>query len=474
MRILDLVPIVGAVALGSALLAAPGQHKQLARVGTAPTFAKNVAPLVFERCTSCHRAGEAAPFALVTYADIKKHGVEIAAVTKSRQMPPWKATGDCAFRDDLRLTDAQIETIQKWVAGGMPEGRAADTPRLPKFTNGWPLGTPDLVLKMPKAYTVRAEGPDIYRTFVLPTNLPQDTWIRAIDFRPGARTVVHHSLLFYDSSGQQRLRDGKDGQPGFNGGMGGGGRGALSLLNGGKRGSGSGSLGGWALGAQAAALPDGLAYFLPKNADLLLSTHFHPSGKVEEEQSTVGLYFAKKAPEMEFTGVQMPPLFGALTGLDIPAGEREYTIEDDYTLPTDVKAFGVSGHAHYIAKEMKMTALLPDGKTKTLLWIPDWDFSWQGQYMYQDYIALPKGTKLHTVIKYDNSGSNPRNPTAPPKRVRWGEQSTDEMGSVSLRMVAASDSDLSALQQDYTNHIRASLINRVRKGRPAATSAATP
>ena len=468
MRTLHVSLVLGALTVGSALLfGAEVRQARQVRAG-APTFAHAIAPIVFERCASCHRPGEAAPFALLSYADVKKHGPEIAAVTRSHVMPPWKATGDCAFRDDRRLTVTQIDTIQAWVAAGMPEGRAADTPRLPAFTEGWPLGVPDLVLKMPKAYTVRAEGPDIYRTFVLPTNLPVDTWVRAIDFRPGARSVVHHSLFFYDASGQLRQRDGQDGQPGFNGGMGGGGRGGLSLLSGGKRGTGSGSLGGWALGAQAAALPDGLAYFLPKSADILLSTHFHPTGKVEQEQSTVGLYFATKAPEKEFTGIQMPPLFGALSGLDIPAGASGYTIEDDYTLPADVKAFGVSGHAHYIAKEMKMTATLPNGKTRTLLWIPDWDFSWQGQYMYQDYVPLPKGTKLHTVIRYDNSATNPRNPTTPPKRVRWGEQSTDEMGSVSLRLVAANESDLASLQTDYLAHIRQSLMNMARGPRQSA------
>jgi len=463
MRILATILAPCSIGLGCMLLLAPPgpvNRTNPDKAKAAPSFTSSIAPIVFDKCTSCHRPGEAAPFALMNYADVKKHAPEIAAVTKSHVMPPWKADGDCAFRDDRRLTDAQIDIIQRWVTNGMPEGRAADMPRLPKFASGWPLGEPDLVVKMPKPYTVRAEGPDIYRTFVLPTNLPKDTWISAIDFRPGARSVVHHSLFFYDNSGQPRQRDGQDGQPGFNGGMGGGARGGLALLTGGRGGGGSGSLGGWALGAQPSFMPEGLAYFLPKNADLLLSTHFHPSGKVEQEQSMVGLYFAKKAPEREFTGVQMPPLFGALSGLDIPAGTKTYTIEDDYTLPADAKAFGVSGHAHYIAKEMKMTALLPDGKMKTLLWIPDWDFSWQGQYMYQDYVALPKGTKLHTVIRYDNSAENPRNPTSPPKRVRWGEQSTDEMGSVSLRIVAANESDLTILQDDYIKHIRESLMNR--------------
>lgn len=437
-----------------------------------PTFANGVASILFDHCASCHRPGEAAPFSLLTYADAKKHSGEIVAATKAKLMPPWKATSDCAFEGDNRLTDAQISTLQAWVANGTPEGNAANTPAPPKFTSGWKLGTPDLIVKMPKAFKVYAEGRDIYRTFVVPTNLPEDTYIRAIDFRPSAPSVVHHCLFFWDGTGSLRERDGQDGQPGFSGGMSGVSRrsagngqnergggvdrdaqAALSLLDSGKKGSTFGSLGGWALGAQPSFLPDGLANYLPKGADLILSTHFHPSGKAEEEQSMVGLYFAKKAPEKEFTGIQMPPFFGALNGLNIPAGEKNYAIEDSYTLPVDVKAFGVSGHAHYLGREMKMTATFPDGKTTTLFWIPDWDFAWQGQYIYQNYVDLPKGTKLHTRITWDNSTSNPRNPTNPPKQVRWGEQSTDEMGSISLRLVAKNDEDLPVLQKDYRQHI---------------------
>jgi mono/diheme cytochrome c family protein len=450
------IHMIAAAAAGLLVAFAPAGRRDRA---VAPTFAKQIAPILYSRCASCHRPGEGAPFSLLTYADARKRATQIAAVTKMRLMPPWKAESDCAFRDDQRLSEAQIDAIRRWAEAGAPEGKPSDLPRDPAFTDGWQLGTPDLVVKMPKAFTVRAEGPDIYRTFVLPTHLPKDTWVRAIDFRPGARSVVHHSLFFFETSGEARKRDGLDGQPGFNGGMGGG-RGGLGLLTGGRAGAGSGSLGGWAVGAQAVSLPDGLAYFLPANADILLSTHFHPSGKVEQEQSALALYFAKSPPQTQFTGVQMPPLFGALAGLDIPAGDSSYTIQDDYTLPTDVKAFGVSGHAHYLARDMKMTATLPDGTTKTLLAIPDWDFSWQGQYLYRDYVPLPKGTKLHTVIRYDNSSANPRNPTSPPKRVRWGEQSTDEMGSVSLRLIANSEADLAALQTDYRNHIKDAITKR--------------
>lgn len=472
MRNWQLPVIVTTLALGLLLPYATSQQQaKSSRSITTRNYSKNIAPIIYDRCASCHRPGEAAPFSLLTYSDVKKHGTQIAAVTKSHLMPPWKAAGDCAYRDDQRLSEAQIESIQAWVNGGMAEGKSSDLPPAPKFADSWTLGTPDLILKMPKAYQVRAEGPDIYRTFVLPTNLPKDTWISAIDFLPGARSVVHHSLFFFDSSGSSRKRDGADGQPGFSGGMGGIGGNGLAFLSGGKRGSGSGSLGGWALGAQASFMPEELAYFVPKNADLILSTHFHPNGKAEQEQSTVGIYFAKKVPEKEFTGIQMPPVFGALSGLNIPAGDKEYVIEDDYTLPADVKAFGVSGHAHYLAKEMKMVATLPDGKTKTMMWIPDWDFNWQGQYMYKDYVSLPKGTKLHTRISYDNSSSNPRNPTSPPKRVHWGEQSTDEMGSVSLRLVAAKESDLSTLQQDYRKHVLEILQSsgRVRAARQPST-----
>ncbi len=208
------------------------------------------------------------------------------------------------------------------------------------------------------------------------------------------------------------------------------------------------------------ALPDDLAYYVPKGADLILSTHFHPTGKPEEEASSVGLYFAKKPPTKQFTGVQMPPLFGFFSGIDIPAGTKNYTIVDSFTLPVDVKAFGVTAHAHYLGREMTLTATLPDGRKKTLLEIADWDFNWQDQYVYKQDEPLPKGTVLHTRIVYDNTAENPRNPSSPPKHVKWGEQTTDEMGSVTLRMVAANESDLPTLQQAYRTHVREAVMNR--------------
>lgn len=434
-------------------------------------FSEHVAPIIFHNCTTCHRPGEAAPFALMNYADVKKRGKLIATVTESRQMPPWKADqGDYEFRHERRLTSEQIETIKQWVVAGMPEGDVAKLPPIPKFTDGWQLGKPDLIVKMSEAYTVPADGPDIYRNFDVPLNLTEDKWVRAVEFRPSARTVVHHSLFFTDATGEARKRDEADPLPGFGGGMaftgqrfaarlGLGNQAGNSTDDATKAGSAGGSLGGWAVGAQARVLPEGLAYYLPKGSDLVLSTHFHPSGKVEKEASTVGLYFADRPPTKAFTGVQLPPLFGVFEGLDIPAGAKEYTIEDSFTLPVDVKAFGVGAHAHYLGKQMHLTATLPNGQTKKLLWINDWDFAWQDQYQFKEFVALPKGSRLDVKITYDNSADNPRNPSSPPRRVHWGEGSLDEMGSMSLAVVAANAGELPQLQNAIRQHVREAFLS---------------
>jgi hypothetical protein len=424
---------------------------------TPVTFNRDVAPILFEHCAACHRPGQAAPFSLLTFQDAKKRGKLIAQLTQSRQMPPWKAgQGDVAFRNERRLTQKQIAVVQQWVTAGMIEGDKKDLPAPPTFASEWTLGKPDLVVKMPKSYRVPAEGNDVYRNFALALDLKEDKWVKAIDFRPSAPSVVHHTLFFLDTTGtaaKQEAASGKVGTSGAMGGLGRGGQGggALGALSSGGR---IGSLGGWALGAQARLLPNGLAYRLPKGSDLILATHFHPSGKVEEEASSVAFYFADKPPVQRFMGVQIPIGFGILSGIDIPAGKKDFSIQDSYVLPMDVKAFGISAHAHYIATTFNVTATLPDGKTKTLLQIPEWDFGWQEQYRFQDYLDLPKGTKLHVKITYDNSASNPRNPTDPPRRVRWGKESTDEMGSITLQVVAAREEEFSKLQDAYRQHVR--------------------
>ncbi len=403
------------------------------------TFSETIAPIIHQNCTTCHRPGEAAPFSLITYDDVKKRGALIATVTGSRYMPPWHAAhGFGEFADERRLSDAQIAAIADWVKQGMPEGDPKKTPAPPQFTEGWHLGQPDLILEMPSAYELPASGPDVYRNFVVPSHLTEDKWVRAIEFHPSARRAVHHVLYAYDGSGAAAQLDGRDGHPGF------GGMSAIGVA--GARGNG-GSLGGWAVGATPQFLPENLAFPLPKGSDIILQMHFHLTGKPETERSTIGVYFASQAPERTIQVVQGPALFGIGTGLNIPAGKKDYVIEDSLTLPVDVRAVSVSAHAHYLAKEMKATATLPDGTVQPVLWIQDWDFNWQDRYNYKSPLALPKGTRIDVRISYDNSADNPRNPSNPPKNVTWGEQSFDEMGSVSLMVVAANREDEAALRQ---------------------------
>lgn len=427
--------VAGAVVVGS-VLSGGGDARPSAQ--GPDTFSEHVAPIVFGNCTPCHRPGEAAPFPLMGYRDARPLAKAIATATSSRVMPPWKAgPSDYAFQNARQLSTDQIATIQRWVDDGMLEGDPARLPAMPRFIEGWQLGQPDLVVTMGEAFEVAARGPDVYRNFVVPLNVERDTWVRAIDFRPSARAVVHHSLFFLDATGAARERDAGDPLPGFAGGMGsarvlgaGRGNGLAGLLTG--RGAArpddqiaraGGGLGGWALGGRALELPAGLAFFVPKGSDLILSTHFHPSGKVEREQSTVGLYFAAAPPTQAFTTIQLPPIFGVFEGLDIPAGEGRYTLKDSFVIPVDVRAFGVGAHAHCLGKRMTLTATLPDGTVRTLLRIDDWDFSWQERYSFKDFVSLPKGTRLDAEMSYDNSAANKRNPARPPVRVTWGEES---------------------------------------------------
>lgn len=437
-----------------------------------PTFSKNVAPILFQSCVTCHRPGEAAPFSLLSYGDAKKRGKLIAKLTHSRQMPPWKAEkGDVSFEGERRLKDSEIATLQSWVDAGMPEGNPKDLPKAPVFEGGWELGKPDLVVKMPKAFKVPAEGRDIYRNFAISLGLKEDKWVRAVDFRPSSPTVVHHTLFFLDPTGTSAKREADSGVVGTTGAMGRGGQSGGRARQGGIGNlaaeigtlTGTGGLGGWTAGARPRELPHGLAYRLPKGADLILSTHFHPSGKAEEEASTVALYFTDKPPPQKFTGLQVPFGFGIVSGINIAAGDKDYVVEDSFTVPVDVRAFGITAHAHYIAKEFLVTATPPDGKTKTLLKINDWDFAWQEQYQFDKYVDLPKGTKVNVRIRYDNSAENPRNPTSPPKRVRWGRESTDEMGSSTLLVVAAKEADLPKLQEEYANYVRKAAISGAMK-----------
>jgi hypothetical protein len=289
---------------------------------------------------------------------------------------------------------------------------------------------------------------------VIPSGLTEDKWVRAVEFRPSARKVVHHVLYAYAAGGSLAKQNGADGKPGF------GGMGTVGIVPG----QAGGSLGGWAVGNTPVFLPEGLALPMPKGSDFVLQMHFHLTGKPETEKSTVGIYFADKAPEKRIFAAQAPALFGFGTGLDIQAGKKDYTIEDSLTFPVDVIAYSVGAHAHYVAKDIKATATLPDGTVKPILWIQDWDFNWQDRYNYKQPVMLPKGTRMDVRLVYDNSADNPRNPSHPPKRVEWGEQSFDEMGSVTAQVVAVHKEDEAVLQQFFADRTRAAIQRGVQNG----------
>ena len=404
------------------------------------TFSEHIAPILYQNCVTCHRPGQIGPFNLLTYDDALRHARTIAQVTATKYMPPWKAEpGWSAYRDQRGLTPQQVALIQQWVDQGAPEGDRSKAPAIPTFSDDWQLGKPDLILEMPKAYSVAASGDDIYRNFVIPTGLTEDKWVTAIEVKPSARQVVHHILFFADSGGA-RVLDGQDGQPGFSG-LGS----AFALQATNPAQALSGGLGGWVPGTTPSFLPAGLAMALPKGSDLLLQTHFHLNGAPQSEKTVVGLYFGPK-PSRTITQIQAPAFFGIQANIDIPAGVSDYKVRGSFTLPVDIDAVQVSAHMHNLGKEAKLTATLPTGEVKILLWIKQWDFRWQGQYTFQNLLTLPRGTRLDGELTYDNSVNNVFNPSTPPKRVKWGEQTTDEMGSLILSAVPGKESDLLALQ----------------------------
>jgi len=454
-RVLPVVFVSVTVLVGAAsatlLSQASGSRSSQSRsTPTNPTFTDTIAPIVYANCVTCHRPGEVAPFSLISYDDVVKKGKQIARATEEKYMPPWHAVrGYGEFVGERGLTDAQIATIGTWVKNGMPRGDESKMPRLPVFPpDGWRLGQPDLILEMPTGFDLPASGPDVFRNFVIPTKLTEDKWVRGIEFRPSARKVVHHALFAQVAGGSLAARDGADGRPGF------GGMGAVGVIN--DRG-GSRSLGGWAVGATPTMFPEGFAALLPKGSDFLLQMHFHLSGKSETEKSLIGIYFADKAPQKNLFSVELPALFGVGAGIDIPPGETRFTIRDSFTLPGDVSVYSAIAHAHYLAKEMKATATLPDGSTRPLLWIRDWDFNWQDTYVYKQPFTLPKGTRLDATISYDNSADNPRNPITPPRRALWGEQSFDEMGTVGFGFEVLNQADVPAFSEALTSRSKSAI-----------------
>lgn len=376
-----------------------------------PTYNRHIASMMLTRCAHCHRDGEVAPFPLLSYADTKKRARQIVRVTDDGTMPPWKAErGYGHFLDEQHLTKAEIATLKAWAAADAPEGDAADRPMAPAFSDGWVLGKPDLIIKMTEPFKIPAGGKDVIRNFVIPIDVPESKMVKAIEFRPGNRKVVHHALCFLDATGTARKWDEADDGPGY-----GSEKGGVGILP-------TGSLGGWAPGVVPRVVPEGTGRFLAKGSDAVLQIHYHPSGKDETDQSEVGVYFEKTTDVKPLAG------FGVENWtIDMPAGEKEYKLKAEYTLPVATTLVGVATHMHLLGKSMKAWAETPDGKTIPLVNVKAWDFNWQDEYLYRDPVRLPKGTKVTMESVHDNSSSNPAQQNSPPKRVKWGEGTTDEM-----------------------------------------------
>ena len=417
------------IVFAGALLAALARS----HAADAPTFTHDIAPIVFRECAECHHAGGIAPFALTNFAEVKKRAKTIARVIGDRTMPPWPPEpGHGDFVNARRLSEAQIGTIAHWIKAGMAQGAARDLPPLPAWRDGWQLGEPDLVLTPPKAFPLPASGPDIYRNMVLPYAATADRFVRAVEFRPGGTAAIHHAFVLVDETGDARRLEALESEPGFPGML--AGRGARA----------PGGFVSWQPGRRPVEVPDGMSWQLRKKADLVLQLHLRPTGKPETVQPSLGIYFTDRAPTRPYMLLLLRS-----TAIDIPEGAKDYAIESSYQLATDVSVVGLAPHLHYLGKEVRGWAELPDGTREDLISIKRWDVNWQGDYRCAKPVFLPKGTTLKMRFTYDNSARNGANPNHPPQRVQYGLQSSDEMGELWFWLETKTPADLKTLQRDY-------------------------
>lgn len=415
-----------------------------------PTFARDIAPIVFKSCVPCHHEGNStsAPFPLLTYGDVKAHASQIAEVTASRYMPPWLVDeSDYHFLDDARLSEEEISTLKRWYEEGSPEGSPEYLPPAPVILDGWQLGEPDLVVPMEEKYELRADGPDEFRNFVAAIPLDEAKWVRAVEIRPVNPPAIHHAELEFDSTDGSRRLDERDPTPGFGG-----------MEPGNAAGRPDGHFYGWVPGRAPFPGSDDVSWLLKKGTDLVLKLHMFPTGKKEMVDMQVGFHFNDRPPTRAVTSINI-----GSRSIDIPAGKKDYLFKVNYQVPVDVKVMAVAPHAHYLGKSLRANALLPDGKRRTLFHMKNWDFNWQGEYIYAEPIALPRGTQLEMEYGYDNSSENPRNPHSPPQRVVYGPLTSDEMGDLNIRVEASSFEDRSKLSSDVARHDLETVVRGLRR-----------
>jgi hypothetical protein len=359
-----------------------------------PTWSRDVAPIFYQRCVECHRAGEVAPMSLLTYKDARPWAKAIRERVLTRAMPPWLADpAHGSFRNDRRLSDREIEMVKAWVDGGAPEGDPSQAPPPPQFQTGWNIGKPDQVFDIGTDYDVPATGTVAYKYFRVPTNFTEDKWVQTAEIRPDKRSVVHHIIVFIQEPGSRNLLDGQ--------------RGTL--------------LAGFAPGEPPLRFGPGTARLVKAGSTLVFQVHYTPNGTATKDRSYIGLKFA---PE--------PPANRALTafainfGLKIPPGADNYEVRASWTAEEDVRVTGLMPHMHLRGKAFQYTVVYPDGRQDMILSVPKYDFNWQLTYELAEPLDLPKGSRIDCVAWYDNSANNKYNPD-PSKVVRWGDQTWEEM-----------------------------------------------
>jgi tetratricopeptide (TPR) repeat protein len=397
-----------------------------AALAAGPTFAHDVAPVVYARCIRCHQPDGDGPFSLITYDEVRRHARQIAEVTATRYMPPWKPDADSpAFVGDRRLTDDQIAMLDRWAKAGAPEGRREDLPAPPAATGAWVWGEPDVVIALP-TYALRAAGGDVFRNFVVTVPGRGTRYVRGFQFRPRSRGV-HHANIRIDPTRASRALDDADPEPGYEG----------VVLH--SADYPDGHFLGWTPG-QAAPPSADLAWALTGGTDLVVQLHMRPTGRVEQIAPLIGLYLTDRPPARTPAIVRL-----GRQNLDIAAGASEYRVADSFRLPVAADVVAIQPHAHYRARSVVAFATLPDGSRRTLIHISDWDFGWQDQYQLAVPIALPAGTTLEMTYVFDNSSRNARNPSRPPEPVSWGWRTSDEMADVWIQMWTRDEADRRAL-----------------------------